>query len=55
MLLIVIYAYFAKWYQLKKNYEQRCHEVNMADDALKRSVSLSSKDEEKVSLSVYKQ
>ena len=41
-------------HKLKKNYEQRCHEVNMVEDALKRSVSLSSKDEEKVSPSVYK-
>ena len=40
--------------QLKKNYEQRCHEVTMAEDALKRSVSLSSKDVEKVSSSIYK-
>ena len=35
--------------QLKKNYEQRCREVDAAEDALRRSVSLVSKDEEKVS------
>ena len=40
--------------QLKKNYEQKCHEVNMAEEALKRSVSLQSKDEEKVSSSLCK-
>ena len=40
--------------QLKKNYEQRCHEVTMAEEALKRSVSLSSKDVEKVRSSIYK-
>ncbi|KAJ7393864.1 proline-serine-threonine phosphatase interacting protein [Desmophyllum pertusum] len=35
-------------FKLKKSYEQRCHEVGMAEDALKRSVSLASKDEEKL-------
>lgn len=34
--------------QLKKNYEQRCREVDAADEAFKKSVSLASKDEEKV-------
>ena len=47
------HVYFANG-QLKKNYEQRCHEVTMAEDALKKSVSLSSKDVEKVSSSIYK-
>jgi len=40
--------------QLKKSYEQRCHDVNVAEEALKRSVSLSGKDEEKVSSSFHK-
>ena len=34
--------------QLKRNYEQRCREVDAADEAFKKSVSLASKDEEKV-------
>lgn len=39
--------------QNKKNYEQRCHDVDIAEEALKRSVSLASKDEEKVSLTLF--
>lgn len=34
--------------QLKRSYEQRCREVDAADEAFKKSVSLASKDEEKV-------
>lgn len=32
----------------KRTYEQKCREADGADDALKKSVSLVSKDEEKV-------
>lgn len=34
--------------RLKRTYEQKCHDVGMAEEALKRSVSLASKDEEKL-------
>jgi len=34
--------------QLKRNYEQRCREQDAAEEAFKKSVSLVSKDEEKV-------
>lgn len=34
--------------RLKKTYEQKCHDVGLAEEALQRSVSLASKDEEKL-------
>ncbi|KAL9985653.1 hypothetical protein ACROYT_G008079 [Oculina patagonica] len=39
---------FDTTFKNKKNYEQRCHDVDIAEEALKRSVSLASKDEEKL-------
>lgn len=40
--------FFDSSFKLKRNYEQRCREVDAADEAFKKSVSLASKDEEKL-------